>query len=66
MSGGAFGYYEYHIEEIADRLSVYQDDPDICEKTKKYMLKLEEELRELYQKVKKMDYYLSGDSTEYI
>ena len=65
MSGGAFNYEENYMMCVVYELDVYLNDPDLSEKTKEYIRGLMTELKALHTKVKKLDYYLSGDSTEY-
>ena len=65
MSGGAFGYKEFYLDQLHDAMHAYMDDPDICEETKGYIKKLMLDTQLLHKRVKKLDYYLSGDSMEY-
>jgi len=64
MSGGAFNYLEYQLDYLgADIERCLEDiaDPELYDHIKQ----LASEARGLATKVKKLDYYLSGDSSDY-
>jgi hypothetical protein len=65
MSGGALHYYEYRLDILAEEIDAYAEHDYVDEETSAYMHGLVKELKALHTKIKKLDYYLSGDSTEY-
>ena len=64
MSGGAFNYEEFHLLQLRDAIEK-ERDTELCDEVSEYMLNLMEELDELHGKIRKLDYYLSGDTREY-
>ena len=64
MSGGAFHYEEFHLLQLRDRIETCKDE-ELCDEIRDHMLDIMEEISELHTKIKKLDYYLSGDSMEY-
>jgi hypothetical protein len=64
MSGGEFYYKEYELYYLALKIKFKADsitDPEV----KRHMRSLSKKLMKTYEQLKKLDYYLSGDSTEY-
>lgn len=64
MSGGAFNYEEFHLLQLRDVIEERRDE-ELGEDLSGYMLDLIEDLTELHTKIKKLDLYLSGDTSEY-
>ena len=64
MSGGAFEYKEYELYYLAINIKFKMEGVTDTE-TKRYALRLSKKLMKTYQQLKKLDYYLSGDATEY-
>jgi hypothetical protein len=64
MSGGAFGYKEFYLDQLHDAIECRRDE-ELCNETREYMSELMLDIRLLRERIKRLDYYLSGDSLEY-
>ena len=66
MSGGAFGSKEAGMLDILCKINDRLDDGEyLLPEVKDYMEELTQEIVTVYKKIKQLDYYLSGDSSEY-
>lgn len=65
MSGGTFGYKECELDFLADEI-IYQTEDLINEpEVQKQVKRIVGRLRKLRKEIKQLDYYLSGDSSDY-
>jgi hypothetical protein len=65
MSGGAFEYKECQLDFLADEIIHQVEDFVGKPELQKHANNIVKRLRKLRKEIKRLDYYLSGDCSEY-